>query len=105
MYSYKFSSKYSSIIIIIFGKKYSFNMESLNNIPVSRFSFSYKKRNASMMSGQGLQHPQCVPCSAIRIKREEASQLITHNKRSSHTQHHHLPESTVAVCFLLQSPL
>lgn len=45
-------------------------MESLNNIPVSHFSFSYKKRNASMMSGQGLQYPQRVPCSAIRITRE-----------------------------------
>lgn len=57
------------------------------------------------MSEQGLQYPQCVPCSAIRITREEGFSvnrtLLT--KGQVIPKQHHLLEFTSALCFLLQS--
>jgi hypothetical protein len=100
--SYKFPSKYSyrAKIIIIFGKKYSFNIQSLNNIPMFHFSFSYKKRNASMVSGEELGYPQCVPFS---YQNHRGGRLTMHNKRSSYTKTTSSPSLTTAFCSPLQS--
>lgn len=79
-------------------------MESLNNILVPHFSFSTSKEMQAM-SEQGLQYPQCVSCSAIRITREGgfSANCTLLTKGQVTPKQHHLLEFTSALCFLLQS--